>query len=1021
MTPGSAEILAPPPGERRASRGSGRAPRRGGNAGGGGVHRQEWVPRNPAPPIQAEPLGPAVESAAEPGVRARQQQPGRRNRQHRPHEGPPPSSPATPPSARPTAPPAPIPPIPAPIPVAAPSVPQLVQELQEKLSKGAVECMICYDMVRRSAAIWSCGSCFSIFHLHCIKKWAKSPTSVDLAAASAASAGLNWRCPGCQSVQLTPSKDLLYTCFCGRQRDPPSDPYLIPHSCGEPCGKPLDRSRDEADDGTRCPHTCVLQCHPGPCPPCKAFAPRRRCPCGKQTLARRCSDKASPLSCGQTCSKLLLCGRHRCDRVCHTGPCNPCLAFLTASCFCRKKTEGFLCGEMPIEGEFSSADGIFSCNSTCGRALPCGNHHCTENCHPGPCGDCLLLPSKLRTCPCGKTKLTKPRSSCSEPVPTCSLRCSKLLPCGTHRCETSCHEGACPPCQTLVKQNCRCGSASREVECFETSAKDEENSSSFSCDKPCGKKKSCGRHRCNNRCCPLVSHLCQIPCGKKLRCGQHSCSSLCHSGYCAPCPETIFVELSCACGRTTIPPPQPCGTPLPSCPHPCRVPQACGHEPAHACHFGDCPPCSVPVSKACIGGHVVLKNLPCGSKDIRCNQLCGKTRRCGIHACARTCHPPPCDPPGSSLDPRSSSCGQVCGAPRRDCYHSCAANCHPSSPCPDLRCEFPVPVSCSCGRKTETAPCGGTVAPRRLACDEECEKAERRRVLAEAFAPSPSLGESPVAPELDLELLRREPRWALAVEERFRALVLGRAPARGTKVHVFCPMVKDKRDAVRALAERWRLAVHATGWEPRRYLTVRVTPKTRPPVGGGGKPAGLPAFNPALDMDPRLVVALLELQGEADISALVLRFGGDCDLVWLNEKNALAVFANPARAVTAMRCLDSGTPYRSAAVLPEGAGPSAAAKGEGPWKKHEANPMEFPAAVVGASLRGAKAEGPWKKLVTREANSSAAAGEGLVTAAPNRWSILEDDAVAPELAAATAASAGPLLSEEVDDWEKLSD
>ena len=52
------------------------------------------------------------------------------------------------------------------------SLPQLVQEIQEKLAKGSVECMICYDMVRRSAAIWSCGSCYSIFHLVCIKKWA---------------------------------------------------------------------------------------------------------------------------------------------------------------------------------------------------------------------------------------------------------------------------------------------------------------------------------------------------------------------------------------------------------------------------------------------------------------------------------------------------------------------------------------------------------------------------------------------------------------------------------------------------------------------------------------------------------------------------------------------------------------------------------------------------------------------------------------------------------------------------------
>ncbi|KAG9444482.1 hypothetical protein H6P81_015822 [Aristolochia fimbriata] len=86
------------------------------------------------------------------------------------------------------------------------SVPLLVQEIQDKLAKGTVECMICYDMVRRSAAIWSCSSCFSIFHLHCIKKWARAPTSIDLSVEK--DQGLNWRCPGCQSVQLLASKDI---------------------------------------------------------------------------------------------------------------------------------------------------------------------------------------------------------------------------------------------------------------------------------------------------------------------------------------------------------------------------------------------------------------------------------------------------------------------------------------------------------------------------------------------------------------------------------------------------------------------------------------------------------------------------------------------------------------------------------------------------------------------------------------------------------------------------------------------
>ncbi|XP_020595271.1 NF-X1-type zinc finger protein NFXL1-like, partial [Phalaenopsis equestris] len=541
------------------------------------------------------------------------------------------------------------------------SVPQLVHEIQEKLSRGTVECMICYDMVRRSAAMWSCPACFSIFHLHCIRKWARSPTSA--ADFTPASSG-DWRCPGCQSPQSVPASELVYTCFCGRRHDPPNDLYLTPHSCGEPCGKPLDRAPLPPSDGRvndvgdgeegdfRCPHVCVLQCHPGPCPPCKAFAPRERCPCGKTEIVRRCSERRAPLSCGQQCNRLLTCGRHHCNQPCHTGSCGSCQELIIASCFCGKKTESVLCGDMAVKGEFNGRNGLFSCNLPCDRSLSCGHHLCRENCHPGPCGDCELLPTKIKTCHCGKMNLAGERKSCLDPIPTCSEVCGKPLVCKTHFCKIPCHEGNCPPCSVLVEQRCRCGSSRQTVECYKLF----DETFTFICEKTCGRKKNCGRHRCSERCCPLSKtssdqfssgdwdpHFCSVPCGKRLRCGNHTCQLLCHSGHCPPCLETIFTDLSCACGKTSIPPPIPCGTPTPSCRHLCLVPQPCGHPASHSCHFGDCPPCTIPMVKECIGGHVMLRNIPCGSKDIRCNQLCGKTRQCGIHACARTCHPPPCD------------------------------------------------------------------------------------------------------------------------------------------------------------------------------------------------------------------------------------------------------------------------------------------------------------------------------------------------------------------------------------------
>jgi len=878
------------------------------------------------------------------------------------------------------------------------SVPKLVQEIDEKLNKEKVECMICYEIVRRSAPIWSCGNCYAIFHLHCVRKWARAPSSVDLSAGQ--SQGSNWRCPGCQSVQLSFPDDLRYYCFCGKVQEPEVEFYLTPHSCGGPCGKPLEKEKKTKTPS--CPHTCTLQCHPGPCPSCSAMAPPQPCPCGKTTITRRCSDHKSIESCGQCCEKPLRCGRHYCDKVCHEGLCGPCKVLIKASCFCGEKEEMILCGDMEIQGEIDWKNGVFACKNLCMKMLSCQNHKCSKICHPGECGECELSPGKVKSCPCGKTQLQNQRKSCMDSVPTCSEVCEKLLPCGKHLCINTCHQGECPPCLVSVNKKCRCGSSSQTVPCWKTMVSVEENDE-FTCEKSCGQKKNCGRHRCSERCCPLANrggsitlsgdwdpHLCQMSCGKKLQCGKHFCQELCHSGHCPPCLETIFSDLSCACGKTSIPPPVPCGTPIPPCLFPCSIPQPCGHLASHDCHFGECPPCTVPVAKECVGSHVVLKNVPCGSRDIRCNKLCGNTRQCGMHACTRTCHLPPCD--SVSMENSSSvariSCGQLCGSPRRDCRHTCTASCHPSIPCPDTRCELLVTITCSCGRLTAKVPCdaGGLrsdpvleasilhklpaplqpvqsnsnrvpLGQRKLACDDECTKLEKKKILADAFGICTTIdlpGVSEQISELLAELIRREPQWVSAVEERFRYLVLGKtkASSNSIRVHVFGPMPKDKRDMLRHLAERWSLFIYSAGRDPKRFLIIQATQKSRAPVRSimpkGSLPTiGLvqpPPFNSVVDMDPRLVLALFDLPREAEVSSLILRFGGECELVWLNDKNALAIFTDPARAATALRRVDHASVYRGAIVVPHNGGlpnrnawatKDGTAEKANAWKKNE--------------------------------------------------------------------------------------
>lgn len=72
------------------------------------------------------------------------------------------------------------------------------------------------------------------------------------------------------------------------------------------------------------------------------------------------------------------------------------------------------------------------------RMLDCGAHRCQQVCHRGPCQQCPRSPSLLKTCPCGQTPLTKllelgysERRVCSDPIPSCGKTCSKPLACGS--------------------------------------------------------------------------------------------------------------------------------------------------------------------------------------------------------------------------------------------------------------------------------------------------------------------------------------------------------------------------------------------------------------------------------------------------------------------------------------------------------------------------------------------------------------------------------------------------------------
>ncbi|EGD78634.1 hypothetical protein PTSG_01612 [Salpingoeca rosetta] len=497
---------------------------------------------------------------------------------------------------------------------------------------------------------------------------------------------LIWLCPKCRQAYDKKETPTKYFCYCGKQQDPPADPWIAPHSCGEACGRALTPP---------CGHTCPLLCHPGACPPCPQVVPRATCFCGQTTMTKRCTDRH--FSCGKPCNKLLNCGRHHCPNPCHKGECEPCTETRPLRCKCGGSVATVACWLNE-----------WQCDRVCGKPLACGHHTCEVVCHDGECPTC---PRGLqRTCPCGKEQHTLP---CTQDVPTCGRTCGKPLACGKHTCPRACHQGDCGPCQIAVTKRCRCGGSSKVLPCSQT----------FTCQSRCGHTRSCGRHKCRKRCCGGRCDDCPETCGRKLNCGNHTCKSPCHPGACYPC--TARKSVTCACGRTVIR--VPCGrerkTAKPACSLQCTRRPYCRHEhqQPHTCHSGQCPPCTQtcsqplkcghtchapchdkqptlaeekaardarrkqqkrnkklkkkqakqgskpaggntntldahapllppqptpcppckePVARACVGMHEIREMPCCENKAFACKQRCGRMMACGQHHCDRGCHLP---------------------------------------------------------------------------------------------------------------------------------------------------------------------------------------------------------------------------------------------------------------------------------------------------------------------------------------------------------------------------------------------
>ncbi|XP_033841815.1 transcriptional repressor NF-X1 [Periophthalmus magnuspinnatus] len=713
--------------------------------------------------------------------------------------------------------------------------------LIEQLSEEKYECMVCCDIIRLMAPVWSCQSCYHVFHLNCIKKWARSPAS------QADDSVEGWRCPACQNVTLKhPS---VYTCFCGKVTNPEWQRSEIPHSCGDMCGKKR--------SGEDCRHPCNILCHPGPCPQCPAFV-TKSCICGKTSHPVRCGQ-ASVLHCDSVCGSLLNCGKHNCAQVCHTGACEPCQIQVDQVCYCGVGTRKVLCG---TDKDGFDGTGHFSCQNVCSKMLDCKVHRCQQVCHRGQCQSCPLSPSQVKSCPCGQTPLNKllefgysERRSCTDPIPSCGKTCNKPLACGSndtiHLCEKLCHEGSCGPCSLTSSVRCRCGAKFKEVPCATIFKEDQ---LVFTCEKRCTKKRSCGRHKCGELCCVAVEHKCPLICRYKLNCGLHRCQEPCHRGNCEPCWQSSFDELTCHCGLSVLYPPIPCGTKPPECKNTCTRRHDCDHPVFHNCHSEDkCPPCTYLTQKWCMGNHEQRSNIPCHLQDISCGLTCNKELPCEMHQCRRICHRGECLAEGM--------CQQPCVRPRSDCGHPCAAPCHKGSSCPHTTCTAKVSLQCDCGRRKETVMCAEAASSyqryaaiavasklsdmqlgdsmdlgplltkkemkqTKLECDEECATLERNRRLAEALQIDPSsdpfnVRSTSVYSDSLKEDARKDLNFVTKVEDEIKNLIeITNKGKQAKRTYTFQPMNRDHRRIIHELAEVYKLESISYDSEPKRSVSV---------------------------------------------------------------------------------------------------------------------------------------------------------------------------------------------------------
>lgn len=336
------------------------------------------------------------------------------------------------------------------------------------------------------------------------------------------------------------------TCVCGKT--PLEELGVVRESCLDPvptcmevCGKILP-----------CGHKCYWNCHDGECAPCYQSV-EIDCLCGTHTssVACRLNQQGFQPKCNLKCNVLKSCRRHQCKTIC----CPERSIGISREAATKKRIRKNEITHQ--QAALLPVEAAHFCIETCGKLLACGKHHCEAVCHTGACSPCVESVFTDLVCPCGKTMLHAPYRCGSTLPPCeyeCIKESSCEHPNDPHYCHP---DGTpCPPCKHLTIKKCRCEKHNliANVIC---SQNQNQISCMMICEiqSPCGIKghtceKECHvpgecQKTCTRKCDQIRScgHQCTQPC--------HA-----DKGLNTPCSKDTkcmeAVDVACGCGERTI-------------------------------------------------------------------------------------------------------------------------------------------------------------------------------------------------------------------------------------------------------------------------------------------------------------------------------------------------------------------------------------------------------------------------------------------------------------------------------------